>query len=778
MKNTKLADKDTRPNNTIIMERFLDELEKTETFPKPYPIYANGADEEDDRIDLREIWRIIRKRKWIIMAGVVIVTTLVSVQMFRTKQWYSAATVVEIGRQGGLVLKSGDITLNDDSDPFYLVNVNTKKLALESSALYEDVVKELKLDQNQQMLETVKKKSPLSFFTSEPKSQNGNGLKEYIQQNTKVEQIPSTRALRISFTNENPAFAAEVANKIAEVFMRRSFNSQTEVFRNSADWLDRSTRELKSKVQMAEEDLAKYTRENQIFATDSGVENKSSTLTITKLTQLHDQFIRARTEKILKQSLYEQVQNGKIDELPEAFTDPKIIELRKRASELQTTAAEVKVKFGPSNPRTIEINNQIEAINKEIETTREALASKFRADYERAVKDEQSFQLALNKSKSEAVLENQASIKFNILKQDVDTARSLYTDFLQKTSQANAQIAEQNNNIKVIQEAQPPSKPDGPKRLLIILAGFIASLGGGIVLAYFLERLDETIKTVEDVERHTNLPVLSCIPTLDLVNNSSLKRNKNRRQIDVQKDGSQLGLVKRNAGSNILPEVFEDDSIGAESYLSLRTSLLLSSAERAPKNIMFTSCLPGEGKTTTSINTALSLAKLGCKTLIIDCDLRRPNVHKQLGIDSSVGLTNYLSGNETRLDCLIQDLSIPNLSVLTSGPIAPNPTELLSSKKMREMLEILSEEYDHIIIDTAPIISVTDPVILSTIVDGTVIVVQSGKPTRDMLRRSAQEISAVGSKILGTVLNNVDLRKEGYKHHYYNYYRSDDYANN
>jgi capsular exopolysaccharide synthesis family protein len=208
----------------------------------------------------------------------------------------------------------------------------------------------------------------------------------------------------------------------------------------------------------------------------------------------------------------------------------------------------------------------------------------------------------------------------------------------------------------------------------------------------------------------------------------------------------------------------------AEAYRVLRTSVLLSSAGEPPKKILVASGQPGEGKTTTVINTAISLGQLGVKVLIIDCDLRKPTAHKILGVDNDEGLSTYLSRN-VELESMIQKLPIANVSLLPSGPVPPNPAELISSEKMKTMLQILGDQYDHILIDSPPLINVTDPVILSTLVDGVMLVVHGGKSTRDVVRRARQELVSVGAKIYGVVLNNLDLRREGYdQYYYYRYY--------
>ncbi len=755
------------------------EVEQTTPSQNYDPIYGSYA-EDGDKIDVREYWRQIRKHKWLVLSLVTIVTTLVAIQAFRTKPWYTAYTTIEIGKDSPTILKSAGLTLSDE-DSQYLVNVNTKKLALDNPELFEKVVLDQKLDQNPKITEIVKKKPLFPFLgsssdTADQSTEETAKIAPYVEhmvKNVDVEQIKNTRALKISYTDEDPKLAADVTNSIARVFMQTSFDSQTEKFTNSANWLDTTTRELKSKVQIAEQVLADYTRDNQIYSTalgDSKTSTKTTTLTTSQLTQLHDQFIRTQTDRMLKKSLYEQVQAGRVAELPEAFSDPKITRYQQQLAELQGQAAELKVRFGPSNPKVVEVQNQIDVLTSQINNSRKALEAKLKADYERTVKDEQSLTVALNSAKVAAANENQASIRYNILQQDVETSRALYTDFLQKTNQAKAQVAEQNNNIKVIMAAQLPKNPVGPKRTLIIMVGFILSLGAGIGLALFIEFLDDSIKSLDDVERYAQLPTLGVIPNLTNGAKGRLKGKLKSKEIDLAENGSHLGIeIKHNEAQAKLLSDLDGHSITGEAYRALRTALLLSSAGNPPKTILVTSGQAGEGKTTTAVNTAISLAQLGAKVVIIDCDLRRPSLDKRLSISRAVGVSNYLSSH-TELDGLIQKLEIPNLSSIPAGPIPPNPAELLSSAKMKEMIEELSKLFDHVIIDSPPIISVTDPIILSTLVDGTIMVIHGGKTSRRLVQRSRNELSNVRSRIFGVVLNNVDVRKDGYDYYYYRYY--------
>ncbi|HEY6328030.1 MAG TPA: polysaccharide biosynthesis tyrosine autokinase, partial [Blastocatellia bacterium] len=494
------------------------------------------------------------------------------------------------------------------------------------------------------------------------------------------------------------------------------------------------------------------------------------TLTTAKLTHLHDQATRATTDRMLKESIYEEVKAGHVSSLPEAYVDPKLQVIQKTLGDLEAQKAELSVKFGPRNPKMEEVDQQIAALREQWNNGLKGLEEKLKGDYERATRDEQSLNGALASAETDAVKENQDEIQYSLFKQDLDTAKSLYADFLQKNHEANLEVAQQHSNIRVIQPAKPAKEPAGPNRGFGLLGALMGSFGAGIVLVLVLEKLDNTIKTTEDINRYIQLPTLGVIP---LIGTGSAAKRLKAAAAAGSKGGNGRALVATHRGSDIVtPGLllrFEAASAAAEAYRALRTSVLLSCAGGPPKKLLVTSGQPGEGKTTTTVNTAISLAQLGASVLIIDCDLRKPSVHRCLGVDNARGLSTYLSGGMDAESLIIPAL-IPHLSVLPSGPEPPNPAELLSSSKMRQMLETLAEKYDHILIDSPPLANVTDPVILSTMVDGVMIVVSWGKSSRDLVRRVKQELAAVGSKIFGVVLNCVDLRREGYYGRHYSYY--------
>jgi len=761
--------------------------------------YGYGYGEDDERAYVRRMWRAIKKRKLVIAVIAVIVTSVVTLEVFRTKSIYQASTTIEIGKDNR-TLRAGDILVQTDEsdDSYYIATaMKTKIRLLQSRPVLEDVVVNLKLDQNPKLMDVTSKKSIWEALTTvwskfKPQApatptvaaetpvaaseRPGSASREesarlatyvdVLSANLSGEPLQDTRMLVISFTHTDPALAADIVDNVAQVFIQRSFESKTEKYTSASDWLDRSTRELKARVEEAEQKLANYSRDHNIFSTDG-----KETLATGKLSQLHDLATRAETDRMLRQSLYEEVRAGRSAQLPEAFADPKTGELQKRLGELKVSYAQLSATYGEKNQKMIEVKQQIAAIEQQIAESRGGLELKLKADYERAVRDEVSMKAALDRAKAEASQQNQAFIEYNILKQEVETNKGLYTDFLQKTSQAKIQEHEQHNNMRMIDPPQVPIAPIGPNRLRTILVGFLVSLVAGVGLVFFLEYLDNTVKTVEDVSRYAQLPALSVIPAISSRRSRLLTGRSNGRKAVRELAFNGQGHIRADQLMTL-----DSRSSVAEAYRVLRTSVLLSSVDNPPKVIMITSGQPGEGKTTTAINTAISLAQLGASVLVIDCDLRKPSTHKVLGVtEHGRGLSTYLSRNVNIDDC-IQRLPIANLSLLPCGPIPPNPAEMISSLKMRELLRNLRDRYDHIIIDSPPLLKVTDPVILSTLVDGVILVVHGGKSTRDVVRRTRHELAIAGAKVFGVVLNNVDVHRgdgDGYYGDYYGDYGQD-----
>jgi capsular exopolysaccharide synthesis family protein len=751
-----------------------------------------NAPPPNESSNMRENWRKIRKRKWLVLAVTVIATTVVTVEAFRTKSSYQATAMVALTNDNPAIVKLGKTVLGLDNNE----RLKTDLLLLRTYPLLAKVVIRYGLNEDPAFLQADERRTVMEAaraiigkftgamgqggagekprFDSPPPQIDGPLSNEQVEQLTPyiarlegslyVSQIEETRAIQISFTHTDPAVAAKIANGVAQVFVDESFANKTAQSSSSANWLDRTTRQLKAQMEEAERNLADYSKNNGIFFSTDEKQN----LVVGKLADLYDKVLKAEVNSNSKASLYEEVREGRVTRLPEAFSDQGIMQNQAKLGGLRIEVAQLTATFGPENPKVVAVRNQIRELERLIAESTKNLGDRLKAEAERAGREEKLLKNSFEIAKSEAVQQNQAAIKFNILKQNVETTKALYNDFLQKTNQAQIEQRQEANDMRIIDQAR--ATPVGPRRGRAILLGLVLSLAGGVGLALLLEYLDNTVKSVEDVALAAQLPTLALIPSM----NADAKRLAAEKKKGRQNSGAaELGGVSGLLARDMQPP---GDSLAAlgtlspvvESYRMLRTSVLLSTAGAPPKTILITSSQPGEGKTTTAVNTAISLSQLGASVLLIDADLRRPAVHTAFKIPHTRGLSNYLSSH-TQLDDLIVKLPVPNLSVLTCGPIPPNPAELISSDRMKELLRALGRQFDHILIDSPPLISVTDPIILSTMVDGLILVVQAGKSTRGLVSRARRELARVGARVFGVVLNNVNVKREGYDD--YDYYR-------
>src|SRR5215813_13406526 len=504
---------------------------------------------------LRKWRRVIYSHKWLILSIVLVVVPFTAIQAYRAKPIYQATTTIDIRAESSSLSKTGDVFLIGSSD-----NTKAEAVIIKSLPVLKKTIISLNLDKNPRFLDLARKRSDMDATASLKGRGPGQGkelardvvkkgvakdgswdetngaahendkssldptdilhdsrfervkMEPYIQallDNMTVEGVRETRLVKISFTHTDPEIAASVSNGIANSFITYNFQIKTERFTNTSNWLEDSTRKHKAQVEEAERKLANYSRENNIFSLE-GKEN----LTADKMVRLHDQAMRAETARLLKQSMFEEVKQGRGAQLPESFSDPKTAELRKVYNELAVTASQLSVKFGAKHPKLAEIREQMDTLQDQIRANQSMLENQLMADYKRAAGEEGSLKTALRIAKNEAVQQNQAAIQYSILQQDLTTAKGLYTDFLNKTSQANIQRAEQFNNVHLIESAEPPATPIGPNRYQPILIALILSLALGIGLAYLLESLNTTLRTVEDATRATQLPMLAVIPAL------------------------------------------------------------------------------------------------------------------------------------------------------------------------------------------------------------------------------------------------------------------------
>ncbi|MFZ0437782.1 MAG: polysaccharide biosynthesis tyrosine autokinase, partial [Candidatus Sulfotelmatobacter sp.] len=374
--------------------------------------------------------------------------------------------------------------------------------------------------------------------------------------------------------------------------------------------------------------------------------------------------------------------------------------------------------------------------------------------YMAALQRENMLHDALEKQKQEANKLNESAIEYSLLKRDLDTNRQLYEGLLEKLKEAGVSAGLRSNNFRIVDVARVPTAPVEPNIPRNLAFAFMLGLTSGVGLAFLLEGLDSTVRTTEQAQMISGLPPLGMIP----LGSRTAREGANPKRLVIATSKEAVELI-----TQVRPQ-----SQMAESYRALRTSLLLSNLGAPPKVIMVTSALPQEGKTTTSINCAVVLAQKGIRVLLIDADLRRPSIHKTLGMGPRSGLSNVLTGSATLQQAITRSPTLPNLDVLPAGTPPPNPAELLASSNMRDVLQELRGQYDHIVVDTPPTLSVTDAVVLSPRADAIVLVIRSGQTTKQALRRSRDILMQVNAKVSGVLLNAVDLSSPDY-YYYYEY---------
>jgi capsular exopolysaccharide synthesis family protein len=411
---------------------------------------------------------------------------------------------------------------------------------------------------------------------------------------------------------------------------------------------------------------------------------------------------------------------------------------------------------------------QVKQLESKVRQTREQLVREKRLaiqnsdnEYKTALTREKLLSEAFEKQKALTDQLNESNIHYSILKREVETNKQLYDGLLQRMKEAGVAAGLKSSNIRVVDQAEAPTSPASNDLKMNLGLALALGLTAGFSLAFFLNYLDNNIKTPEDVEERTGLPSLGLIPSLQ----SASGRYGYRYGASPKRKAQALALAQQGVE---LASLIASSSPIAEAYRALRTALLLSMPNNPPKTIMITSPKAGEGKTTTVCNTAISLAQAGKRVLIMDGDMRRPKIRKIFHANGSAGLSEYLTG-QVEFNDLVQETNIPNLFIVYSGTYPPNPGELLGSRRMQDALDAAAAAFDFTLIDTPPMMSVTDPLIVAPMTDGVILVTKGGKNPPDVLRRAKKSLDLVRARIIGVLCNNVDLLHSDY-HHYLKQY--------
>ena len=722
---------------------------------------------------LGESFRILLKRKWIVVGCLVAIFSVVAIASLRMTKIYEAGGTIEINKPDASLNFQNSATFSlDYYDP---TELETELRILQSDLLAMQVIRELSLDRQAAFGGGAAPPAPSSLDLSPDPLQSdparAAAMVGSFKGGLRVALSPNTRIIEVHYRSADPQMAANIVNTLMQTYVENNFKARFESTMQASDWLSKQLVDLQMKVETSQEKLVRYQKEHEILGTDE----KTNIITA-KLDELNKELTSAESDRMDKEAIYRMVESGD----PEAIVSnvggiqdtgsqspSQLLEtLRAREVDLKIQAADLNTQFGPSYPKLNGINNQLKEIESQIQAELKKIVSKLRGQYTAALQRESMLRDALEKQKQEANKLNESAIEYTLLKRDVDTNRQLYEGLLEKLKQAGVSAGLKSNNFRIVDSARPPLGPVEPNIPRNLMFAVVLGLASGIGLAFLLEGLDNTVRTTEQAQMISGLASLGMIP----LGSKMAREGPQPKRLVIATSKESVELI-----TQVRPQ-----SQMAESYRALRTSLLLSNLGHPPKVIMVTSALPQEGKTTTSINTAVVLAQKGVRVLLIDADLRRPSIHKTLGMGPHSGLSNVLTGSITMEQAITHSPLLPNLFIMPAGTPPPNPAELLASANMRDVLAQLREQYDHIVIDTPPSLSVTDAVVLSPRADAVVLVIRSGQTTKQSLRRSRDVLMQVNAKVVGVLLNAVDLTSPDYYYYYEyqgkyaRYYRDED----
>ena len=700
--------------------------------------------------------KVLIKRKWIILLGIAVGIGYAIFYIATTIPQYEAVARlhIDLGRSTNIGIEDlieQKLGGGEDSAE----KLQTEIRIMQSDSVMMEVINSLDLYH----------KPPFSnLFKQHPYDGKLTPVQRYeligaVQGATKIIVLPNTEVVEVHFQNQDPALAANVANAIVDAYLDRDLRSRYEGTTRVSNWLTNQLATVKRQVEDAQKSLTDYQRQNNLLSLDA----EGGSLLTDSLRTVNQQLAEAEADRIVKEARYKMAQTRNPDLLVSVAGNTVLGNLRTQQADLMVQAAQLKSKFGPDYPKVRELDKQLATVQVDIDTEINNLTKRFAEEYNAAVKTESLLQDRLNSTKQEAFKENESAAQFDILKHGAESASELYDSLQMKLKEAGITAGLNSNNVDIIDQASIPPFPVLPKKRSALIFGFLGGLVGGVLLAFIFESLDDTVRTSDDAEAVSQLPTLAVIPHFVIATRKSSNAITPAGKAELQR----LLKVSPDLVSYVDPQ-----SIAAEGFRTFRSSILLSAVDHEPRLLLITSSFAAEGKSTCAANLGISFAQRSARVLLVDTDLRKGTLHMKFRLSNRAGLSTLLareSGSEAYENPIPE---LPNLTVLSRGPIAPNPGEMLASRAMEEMLAQWRNEYEHIILDSSPILAVADTLSLAPQVDAAFILVRAGVTRKRALIRVREQLRRASARVLGTVINDVDLRMENY----YTYSKRYDYG--
>jgi succinoglycan biosynthesis transport protein ExoP len=723
--------------------------------------------------DLVAWWRVIRKRRWTVLTAFSVLFVTVLTGSIHEKPVYRAKALIEIDKEDPSVANPQELFQLDEVSDAYL---ETQYKVLASDDLAERVIHQLGLDRQAEFLpSSLSSRWRVSAAPASPPVPPADSaavpdplvqetVLTHFQDRLDIRPIRRSRAVELRFDSQDPDLAARTVNAVVENYIQKNFEARWGAAQKASGWLSQQLQDLKAKLEKSQNDLHNYAAENGLLylVTDKGQEES---IVNQSVREIQDELTKAEADRFEKESIFRLVQSGDYASLPGVFDNKLLQDLTVRLADLQREHAQLSATFTEDYPKVKETQSQIAEIQSSLERERWRAAQKISNDYFAALRREKLVRQAFAEKQAEANHIAEKSVQYGILSQEVDTNKGLYEGLLERLKEAGVTAGLKASNIRIVDPATVPYKPIAPNYPLNLgLAAFLG-LGLGVSMAFLKEHLDQTIRYSEDVFHFLGVPVLGFIPTFRALNG---KKQKGIARADRELIFGMAGSRAVEGGALIEDHSRHDlgihnGSAFSEAFRELRTSVILSASGRFANSILVTSAQPGEGKTTVAVNLAFSLAQLGKPVLLVDADMRRPSIQKYFP-ESGSQLSSYLAG-QGAWQQMVFPTPISRLHVLHCGPIPENPSELLSSDRMRALIQESMATYRFVILDSPPLLNRADSRILGSMVGATILVVKGGETPRQVVQYAESQARSVGTNLIGVVLNNRDSSLNDYSYY-------------
>ncbi len=696
-----------------------------------------------------DVRKILIKRKWLILAGIVVGLAFAAVYILTTIPQFEAISLLDInsGKQSNIGIT--DLVQEQQGG----IEASIERTATEIAIMQSDTVS----------LDVI---NTLDLYHKEPFAQvfvrhpyNGKlspGQRKEIlaifKGSSKITTKPGTDLVEVRFRNQSAVVSAEIANMIVEKYIDRSLRVRYEGTTRISDWLAKQLDNLKNQVTQAQDDLASYQKQNNLIGVDPN--GNGEDITLDNLRIANQQLSEAQADRVVKEARYRMALSGNPELLLSVAPSATLSQLQQQEAALTVQQAQLQSKFGPQWPRLKEVDASLAKVREDITGEIKNLQRRFQVEFDTAASTENLMRQRLDGAKQQTYQQNRTSAEYQILKHGADSASDLYDALQTRLKEAGITAGLNANQIDVVDKATPPAIPVFPIKRNDAGIGLGAGVVLGLILALFAETIDDTIRTSDDAESVTGLPALAVIPHFEPA----------QKKV-VAAAGTAAAEAERERMSRVSPDLIsytEPQSYVSEGFRTLRSSILLSAVDREPKLLLLTSSFATEGKSTCAANLAISFARRSARVLLVDTDLRKGTLHMKFRTSNRFGLSTLLVRENEGSAYEVPLPDLPNLTLVTRGPVTVNPGEALASRSMEELLQRWRSEYDHIILDTSPILAVADTLSLAPQVDASFILVRSGVTRKKALLRVREQMRRVNARVQGIIVNDVDLRLENY----------------